>query len=68
MGNALFDKTYKRDMKGMLGDFYRRSNAVVANFSRLDRRLARFLFLFFSLINYDTIFIDIICYILYNYI
>ena len=33
LGNSLFNDIYKRDMKGLVGDFYRRSNAVIASFN-----------------------------------
>ena len=33
VGNKRFDNIYKRDMKGLVGEFYRRSNAVIANFN-----------------------------------
>ena len=36
MGNIFFDNIYKRDMKGLVCDFCRCSNAVIANLNMCD--------------------------------
>ena len=36
LGNKLYDNIYKHDMKAMIGDFYLRSNSVIANFNMCD--------------------------------
>ena len=36
LGNSLFNDIYKRDMKGLVCDFYKLSNAVIASFNVCD--------------------------------
>ena len=36
LGNKLYDNIYKHDMIALIGDFYLRSNSVIANFNMCD--------------------------------
>ena len=36
LGNIFFNNIYKRDMKALVSDFYKRSNAVIVSFNVCD--------------------------------
>ena len=54
--NKLFDNIYKRDIKGLVGDIYKRNNAVIGNFNMCESQTLDRLHSVFCIIRYICVF------------